>query len=109
MNRRQYLLMKLAEECSEVAKEALKQMQFGPHSIPPNNSGSYPEGIPNHERLRGELIDLDVIVKMLKEVGELHPISYEQELKHARAKRAKIEKYWDISAAMGHVAAGVRS
>lgn len=102
MNRKQYLLTKLVEECAEVQKEALKQMQFGADTIPPT-TGHYPEGIPNHERLQSELIDLKTIVKMLHEVGELKPISFEQELAKMRAKRAKLERYYRISQSLGTV------
>jgi hypothetical protein len=102
MNRSQYLLIKLSEECAEISQEALKQVQFGKDSIPPT-TGSYPEGIPNHERLRNELVDLKVIVKMLEEVGEIDDLSFEQELKKMRAKRTKLERYYRISQNLGTV------
>jgi hypothetical protein len=58
----QYLLGKLAEEASEVAKEALKGQQFGTDS-------DY-QGKTNSELICSELIDVATIIYLLKEWGD---------------------------------------
>ena len=59
MNRLQYLLMKLAEECSEVSQISLKTMQFGMDEKHPEMTQT------NKERIHGELNDLNGIIMML--------------------------------------------
>lgn len=58
MNLTQYLLVKVAEEAGEVAKEALKSAQFG--------LGSEYQGDTAAAHLRSELLDLVSVVKMLE-------------------------------------------
>lgn len=52
MNARQYILMKIAEEATEVAQRALKAQQFGLDQTEPGKTQN------NAERLEGELLDL---------------------------------------------------
>lgn len=61
MDREQFLLTKLAEECSEVAQMALKTQQFGMNECKPGQKQT------NKERLHGELHDLNAIVQMLNQ------------------------------------------
>jgi NTP pyrophosphatase (non-canonical NTP hydrolase) len=65
MTRTQFLLLKLSEECVEVAQRAAKQMQFGRNEIQKDQS------LTNSERLVGELRDLAAVVNLLEKEGEL--------------------------------------
>lgn len=54
----QLLLIKVAEECNEVAQRALKAVQFG---LDQKQRGKPP----NRERLRREISDLQTVIHML--------------------------------------------
>src|SRR5690349_21047713 len=85
MNRVEYLLTSLAEECAETAQRASKALRFGVDEIQPG------QGDTNAVRLMDELEDIRVIVELLREEGvlSLGPINEER---FAR-KRAKVEKF----------------
>lgn len=61
MNRAEHLLVILAEEAAEVAKEAAKCLRFGPDET------YAAKGITNAERVVDELIDLLALVEMLQD------------------------------------------
>lgn len=86
MNRLQYLLGKLAEEASEVAKAALKAQQFGFNSWNPDNldAGS------NATQLCVELNDVGAIVRML---NEEYKLGFEVSLEEMEDKRVRVNKY----------------
>jgi hypothetical protein len=95
LTKAQYLLMKLAEECSEVAQRCSKQMQFGKDEAQSEVSAT------NAERLLLEMLDLIAIWKLLQEMGEVRPIT-EETLRWAfAAKKLKMQKYLDKSFKLG--------
>jgi len=94
MNREQLLLVKLAEECSEVAKVALKITQFGFSETAPNTSST------NAQRLREELDDLSAVLEMLKHNCGF---SYEPDSTHIENKKKKVEGYCKYSESLGNV------
>jgi len=96
MNREQLLLVKLAEECSEVAKVALKITQFGFSETAPNTSST------NAQRLREELDDLSAVLEMLKHNCDF---SYEPNCTHIEDKKKKVEVYCKYSESLGNVVA----
>lgn len=61
MNTQEYLLTHLAEEASEIVKDACKGLRFGLDDIDPNGDGTT-----NRERLINELNDMMAIVKRLE-------------------------------------------
>lgn len=63
MNREQFLLTKLAEECNEVAQMALKCQQFG---LEESKNGEF---VTNRELLHAELNDIYASVEMLNSYG----------------------------------------
>lgn len=65
MDRTEYLLASLAEECAEVAQRATKAMRFGVTEVQPG------QPLNNAERIMGELEDIRVIVELLREEGVL--------------------------------------
>ena len=94
MNHLQYLLIKLAEESSEVAQIALKTAQFGIeskiHGVPANN----------FRMIHHELNDLLAIVEMLNKEYDFQFIPNEEEIEK---KKVKVLQYMDISIRLGHV------
>lgn len=94
MTRLQYLLTKLAEECSEVAQMALKSQQFG---LEEKRAG---QDLTNKERLHEELNDLNGIVRMLnREFG----FGFVPSGIAATAKCEKVNKYYALSKKLGQV------
>jgi len=86
----EYLLICLAEECSEVAKIASKTLRFG---LEEKREG-YEKN--NRERLEEELIDLFTVMEVLSEKGVKLNIFQPNKI---MAKKEKIEKYYQYSLA----------
>lgn len=83
LKRQQQLLIRLAEECSEVSQRVSKALLFGLFETQ--------EGQPldNSERLNQEIIDLEALIIMLRGEGYINPSSIEA----IEAKKLKVEKY----------------
>lgn len=94
MNEEQFLLGKLAEECTEIAQDALKTQQFGFDSCNPDT------GLSNVEYLNNELNDLFAILEMLKEGGYYEFIPDSNAI---QAKKEKVLKYLEFSKQLGKV------
>jgi len=94
MDNIQFLLTKLAEECNEVAQQALKSQQFGLEEI------YQPIGKSNAERLFEELNDLWAIVNMLNAKTNLNFYPDEDMI---QAKMKKVKKYYEYSRSLGNV------
>jgi hypothetical protein len=94
MNREQFLLMKLAEEASEVAQIALKTVQFGMDEKHPELTQT------NKERIFAELNDLLSIVEMLKLEFDF---DFKFSDKQASEKMARVCKYYNYSRKLGKV------
>lgn len=97
MNREQFLLVKLAEECAEVAQRAIKQIQFGKLEVQTGQQ------LTNAERLKQELIDLRNIVRLLQFYKEVPEITEVEEINALIAKRNKLQKYLKLSAELGEL------
>ena len=95
MNKEQYLLIKLAEECNEVAQIALKAAQFGLDNIKPEQL------LTNRERLNSEIGDIIVIIALLDGNDSFHLDEESDEILFA--KKAKVEKYLGVSMTLGKV------
>ena len=96
-----YLLIKLAEEASEVAQRALKAVEFGLEEVQPDQEQS------NAERIGGEVIDMITILLMLSDEGvEIQKAAARDEAvlnAMIEAKKAKVEKYMQLSRALGRL------
>jgi NTP pyrophosphatase (non-canonical NTP hydrolase) len=97
MTTRQYLLMKLAEECAEVGQRAIKQAQFGKDEVQKNQL------LTNAQRLRQELTDLAAVVVSLEKIGEIVKPSREELLAGIEAKIEKMRKYRAYSETLNQV------
>ncbi|SRR6266478_1806189 len=95
---KQFYLLKLAEECSEIAQQACKQIQFGHYAT--SVSGKIYN---NTELLRGEVNDLLAVLDVLTDLGELPEISPMELLVAKNKKRNRIMQYLQHSQALGLV------
>lgn len=95
MNRTEYLLTCLAEECSEVAKNAAKAQRFGVNEVMPE------QPLTNGERIMEEYCDLLGVLVMLVEDGTLNMPDYLQVHAAIAAKKEKVEKYMRYSESIG--------
>ena len=93
MSKQQHLLLKLSEECNEVAQIASKCMQFGFEDGEPNQPFN------NAERLNQELNDLMAQIEMLGEVG----FYFDKDRDAMEAKRVKVRKFYKYSQSLGMV------
>lgn len=90
----QFLLIKLAEECQEVAQRALKAAQFGLDEVQVGTSTN------NADRLEEELDDLFGILRMMKMEDVF---TFEPDPNALREKARKVEKYRQYSRDLGLV------
>lgn len=103
LNKTEYLLVKLAEECNEVGQRATKALTFGLTEVYQGGDGSaYPNPgqLTTAETIMQEFADLSAVVRMLQDEKALHanwPV-FEAQME---AKRRKIEKYMEKSRARG--------
>jgi hypothetical protein len=98
MNRTEYLLTCLSEECAEVQKNVGKALRFGLNTRY-KGSGS---GI-NAQKITRELIDIDAIVSMLIGDKVLKPIDYNNFGKFQIAKIKKVERLMSCSRQTGNL------
>lgn len=84
MNRKEHLLVCLAEECAEVAQRVSKALRFSLSEIQPGHH------LTNEERIEGEFHDLCAIAEMLCSEGVI--ITWPSP-ETVAAKKAKVEQY----------------
>lgn len=90
MNRQEHLLTCLSEECAEVAQRVSKALRFGLDDVQRD------QPLSNRVRIRDELKDLLAVVNILCEEGTLSPSCMPSQAE-VDQKRAKIERYMEIS------------
>jgi hypothetical protein len=93
MTRDQLLFQCLSEECSEVAVRCSKANRFTPEEIQPNQK----EMLTNAERVVEELVDLLTVMELMVEEGHIRMPSPSKLEEMKKAKRKKIEEYYDYS------------
>lgn len=94
MNRKEHLLVCLAEECAEVAQRVSKALRFSLSEIQPG------QDLTNEERINQEFHDLIAVVEMLFDEG----VIIASPLPHViDAKKAKVEKFLLHAAANGTI------
>lgn len=96
MNTEQYLLMKLAEECTEVAQIAMKCMAFGLQETQTGGDKT------NAERLYGELNDILAHIRMLNDYTDGN-FCFTPSEEAQNAKEAKVWHYYDYARSIGTV------
>jgi len=88
-NLTRYLLSKIAEEASEVAKEALKAQQFGLYEQYKH------DGPDNYQRLISEIKDLCIVVDMLVQSESTYEVDIT--IEEEDTKKTKVMYYYDYS------------
>lgn len=95
LNLEQYLLCKLAEEASEIAQIALKSSYFGLDEV---RQG---QDLSNRQKLNSEIDDLLTILTFMQMYGVFQYEAASEKI--ALAKKAKIDKFWDLATFKGNV------
>lgn len=96
MNRVEYLLSKLAEECNEAAQRCMKAQQFGPNQV------QIGQNMTNVERVTYELNDVYAMVDMLRaELGQVNRDFGARSAKLIDEKREKVSQYMELSRKFG--------
>jgi NTP pyrophosphatase (non-canonical NTP hydrolase) len=98
MTIRQYYLLKLMEECSEIIQVASKQIQFGGMSAHPRLGGDT-----NRDRLRAEINDLLGVIDVLMDINEIREIAPWELVAAKNEKKLKIRKWLERSQELGNV------
>jgi NTP pyrophosphatase (non-canonical NTP hydrolase) len=98
MNRLEYLLTCLAEECSELAIECSKSKRFGLDSYGENDTVALRYS--NSENLVKNFVDVYAIIKMLDQEGYINSNFTAFQV---AAKIDKVNKYYNISKQLGYV------
>lgn len=93
----QFVLLKLSEECVEVAHRASKQIQFGPDETQRGETET------NSERLKGEILDLLSIVRLLILLGQIGSLTGDELETAFQNKVVKLDKYLDLSEELGEI------
>lgn len=98
MNKEQYLLICLAEECSEVQQCVTKSLRFGLTDVHPKYNN-----LTNRARLTEEIIDVLALIEMCTEQG-LFELPVTPTLQGViSAKKANVEKFIKYSQERGIV------
>lgn len=92
MNKFQYLLICLSEECAEVQKAISKALRFGLNDFKP---GVY---INNSDNLKDEVVDIYAIIELLEEKHGFKIIPYRKQIE---SKKKKVKKYMEYSKKIG--------
>lgn len=93
MNKTEYLIVKLIEECVEVAQRGTKALTFGLDEIQEGQT------LTNRQRLLEECIDLTAILEMCHDMGIMpNDVDFYTKID---AKKAKVKKYMEYSKKMG--------
>jgi hypothetical protein len=98
LNRKEYLLNLVQEECAEVAKRASKCIRFGVYEVRTDRTKN------NLQLLAEEYLDLMTIIDMLNDelCGEFGEVfNSETAADYMEAKRDKVEKYMGYSRECG--------
>ena len=90
MNKGEYLLVCLAEECSEIQKAVMKALRFGLDKGNPYNE----QFTTNASEISKECCDLIAVVELLEEDGILKNTGTIQEIE---CKKNKVRQFMEIS------------
>lgn len=97
LDKRQHRLLKLMEECNEVAHRASKQILFGKHEVQAGQDWT------NAERLRAEVMDLLLCIRFCEREGHFEPITHDDVTAHEVFISAKIHKAINIAVGAGNL------
>lgn len=87
MTEADHLLLKLMEECNEVAQRASKAIQFGMDEVEPEKAED------NRTRLIGEFIDLLAVWEMLESLGVVSMPAHDHFRRAITDKKQKVKRF----------------
>jgi hypothetical protein len=96
VNRSEYMLIKLSEECSEVIKACTKSLRFGLDETKPGDD------LTNAEKIVDEWIDATVVISAMIADGMIK-IDLNEYIETRNEKSARLEKWYETSKEMGIV------
>lgn len=94
MNKKEYLLTCLAEECAEVAQACSKALRFGLDDKGPNHT------LTNAEHISSELNDVIALVKMLEDAGYM-PRPHRHSLIAIEEKKIRVQQFMEYAEQRG--------
>jgi len=95
MNKQDYLLTCLAEECGEVTQRVTKALRFGIDEVQKGQE------LTNAERLTNELTDIATLIEMLREeCGLWLPVYTTSKI---LAKKERVKEYMKLSIEQGRL------
>lgn len=97
MNRADYLLSYIAQECCEIAIRCTKAQMFGLKEVQPG------QHLTNLERLLHEFVDLVAICEVAKDEGVLVDMDGETTNRLVNDKKEKAENFSDYSRELGRL------
>ena len=98
LNKLEYILVQIQEECAEVSQRAAKAVRFGVYEKQPGQEKT------NLERLEEEAIDLLTMLSMLDDELKHSMLTFNDDTKFLLAvntKKEKVLKYMDYSREKG--------
>jgi hypothetical protein len=96
LNRKEHLLVCLAEECDEIGQRVSKALRFGLAEVQPG------QGLTNAERIVEEIVDFFAVLEMLTDAEIL---TIDDRVGAAiQAKRDKVEKFMRFAEEQGALA-----
>lgn len=99
VNKNEYLLTCLGEECNEIGQRASKALRFGLAEVQPG------QPLSNVERLAAELDDLMGVLQLLREQGVM---DYQPNPARIADKQAKLRAFMGYSESLGTLQADHR-
>ncbi len=95
MKYEKYLLIKLAEEASEIAQAAIKCSLFGYESKDPRET----DGDNNLFKLQKELLDMSAVLLELVDIsgGTINITTEFNEQEYLESKRKKLNHYYEVA------------
>lgn len=91
VSRQVYFLVLIIEECAEIIHRTCKAIRFGMEERWKPTDGT------NRELLEGEIIDLQVVLKLNEQEGNLSGINFEKLKPKVDRKRARVNHYLNYS------------
>lgn len=95
MNKSEYLLTCLSEECAEVSKACSKAQRFGLQDKP------YGKPIANVEKIMKECLEVNAVVRMLQAEGVLPEWPHEECLRISTDKMVRVKDFMEYSKQQG--------
>jgi len=97
MNRGQWLLLKLAEECAEVTQRVTKALTFGITEVQDGQDRN------NSQRIVEELMDLHVILDKLSTEGYIDLENIDNLKQRIDQRSKKVERWYEYAKKEGQV------